>query len=504
MINEALDAYLMSLPSPLLGERARVRGTESSEGATSPLPEGEGTFKSPLLGEKGTMFHENLLLRCAILDPACGSGAFPCGVMNAIMKRIDPNKTLNQSERYAKKLEILRNVIYGVDIQPMAAQIAVLRLFLSMLQEITPTRDARNNFGIAPLPNLDYKFVVANTLMGINGNDFFFHEHLDKFQQLMDLKRDFFREYNAVEKSRLKSRIESLEKELAAESGSRHIVSLCEWNHSDTVPSPYFDSRWMFGIEKFDIVIGNPPYGAAYPAEQKEYFLQKYVSAKTSDIIVNNSIVGKLKGSLDTFSLFIENGFNCLKKNGYLTFIVPLSVISSDSMTALHKLLLGHCKTIKVSSYAKRPAQIFHDSCTANTIIGFVRTNTKCEHIWTTKMNRLTERDCLSMKCSEDKDFSLDLVENIHCGNSLISDPKVAGSNAFDRHKKFPQVFQDGGFDIVIGNPPYGVAYPVEQKEYFLQKYVRGYLEMDFLFSGVLRIVAIAKSIGIFLGSESA
>ena len=117
---------------------------------------------------------ENLLLRCTILDPACGSGAFPCGVMNAIMKWIDPNKTLSQPERYAKKLEILRNVIYGVDIQPMAAQITVLRLFLSMLLEITPTDDARNNFGIDPLPNLDYKFVVANTLMGIDVKDLFF------------------------------------------------------------------------------------------------------------------------------------------------------------------------------------------------------------------------------------------------------------------------------------------------------------------------------------------
>jgi hypothetical protein len=142
-------------------------------------------------------------------------------------------------------------------------------------------------------------------------------------------------------------------------------------------------------------VIGNPPYGAEYPAEYKEYFIQKYVSAKTSDMIVNNSVLGKLKGSLDTFSLFIENGFNSLKKNGYLTFIVPLSVISSDSMTALHELLLAHCKTIKVSSYAERPIQIFHDSCTASTIIGFIRTNTKCEHIWTTQIYRLNERDGL-------------------------------------------------------------------------------------------------------------
>jgi type I restriction-modification system DNA methylase subunit len=150
MVNEALDAYL--------------EGAADTVGGS----------------------HENLLLRCTILDPACGSGAFPCGVMNAIMKRIDPNKTLSQSERYAKKLEILRNVIYGVDIQPMAVQITVLRLFLSMLQEVVPNPKAEN-FGIDPLPNLDYKFVVANTLRKIDGQDLFFHKHVKEFNQLLKL-----------------------------------------------------------------------------------------------------------------------------------------------------------------------------------------------------------------------------------------------------------------------------------------------------------------------------
>ena len=47
------------------------------------------------------------------------------------------------------------------------------------------------------------------------------------------------------------------------------------------------------------------------------------------------------------------------------------------------------------------------------------------------------------------------LNENIKCGNSLISDPNIAGEKAFDWQKEFPKVFDKGGFDIVIGNPPY-------------------------------------------------
>ena len=47
------------------------------------------------------------------------------------------------------------------------------------------------------------------------------------------------------------------------------------------------------------------------------------------------------------------------------------------------------------------------------------------------------------------------LNQNIKCGNSLISDPAIAGDKAFDWQKEFPQVFKRGGFDVVIGNPPY-------------------------------------------------
>ncbi|MBR6190106.1 MAG: N-6 DNA methylase [Prevotella sp.] len=63
------------------------------------------------------------------------------------------------------------------------------------------------------------------------------------------------------------------------------------------------------------------------------------------------------------------------------------------------------------------------------------------------------------------------LNENIKCGNSLISDPAVAGDKAFDWQKEFPQVFEKGGFDVVIGNPPYVLCQPSNTDEATLNYY---------------------------------
>ena len=62
------------------------------------------------------------------------------------------------------------------------------------------------------------------------------------------------------------------------------------------------------------------------------------------------------------------------------------------------------------------------------------------------------------------------LEDNIKCGNSLIDDPEIAGEMAFNWEKEFPEIFENGGFDIVVGNPPYvdiKSLNPVEVKYYF-------------------------------------
>lgn len=96
---------------------------------------------------------------CKILDPACGSAAFPMGVLQKlvhVLRKLDPGNAANESD-YARKLYIIENCLYGVDIQTVAIELSKLRFFISLICE--------QRTDIRPLPNLETKFVAANALL---------------------------------------------------------------------------------------------------------------------------------------------------------------------------------------------------------------------------------------------------------------------------------------------------------------------------------------------------
>ncbi|KAF0132243.1 MAG: type I restriction-modification system methyltransferase subunit [Bacteroidetes bacterium] len=90
-----------------------------------------------------------------------------------------------------------------------------------------------------------------------------------------------------------------------------------------------------------------------------------------------------------------------------------------------------------------------------------------------------------------------DLNNNIKCGNSLIDDPAVAGDKAFNWHKEFPAVFAKGGFDVVIGNPPYGAKLELDTQKYLNEKYIIGGSETAISFTK-LSFDSLLKTKGIF------
>ena len=267
----------------------------------------------------------NALKSMKILDPACGSGAFPMGALQRIVHLIQKcnGVTSDKNSLYSLKLDLIEKCLYGVDIQPIAVQICKLRFFISLICEQDKTDSISDNYGFNPLPNLETKFVVANSLIGMerkSQNDLFSDPDgkIEKKKlEIQEKRHEHFKAPTAEAKAKCRENDRKLRAELAnlleqnKMFAPKDAEQLAEWNPYDqNAVSPFFDAEWMFNTaEGFDIVIGNPPYIQLQKDSGKLanlYEAQNYKSfAKTGDI----------------YCLFYEKGCNLLNSTGRLCFI---------------------------------------------------------------------------------------------------------------------------------------------------------------------------------------
>ncbi len=354
---------------------------------------------------------DTALREVKICDPAIGSGAFPMGLLNELWRcrealgireannLQDLQDLVSAASRSKLKKEIIENNIYGVDIEKGAIDIARLRFWLSIVVDAEEPE---------PLPNFDYKFMQGNSLIesykGIDlsrisnrlrggqskstqlllGLDSDFSK-----KNLQRLMRDYFSVTDHKKKAGMRQAINEEVKTLIRESIGGTPASLAKLEKMDCSANQDFFlwHTWfkdIFNNGGFDIVIGNPPYGAKIDEYVKKYLRDNYYSA------VCHKKEG-LKGSTDTFVVFIELGHCILCNQGYLAFIVPMSVGSSDALTSLQSIIEKSCSEIKVSSYSNRPKQIFDAACVRTSIFMIKKDMTPNRHIFTTKLNRRTE-----------------------------------------------------------------------------------------------------------------
>lgn len=249
MVDESLISYL--------GNTAFVRSLFSPEFVYDKTKEAE--YKT--IADK--------LKAIKILDPACGSGAFPMGLLNKMIEilcHITPDENI-----YEMKLAIIENCIYGSDIQSIAAQITKLRFFISLICNCE--KDAtKPNFGIPTLPNLETNFVAANSLIAKKKQDshnLFENPEIEPTKKVLtEIRHEHFSAKTAYRKSTLREKDKQLREKLAkllAEDNDfapEDAKQLAAWNPYDqNAVAGFFDPAWMFGVsDGFDIVIGNPPY----------------------------------------------------------------------------------------------------------------------------------------------------------------------------------------------------------------------------------------------------
>ena len=351
------------------------------------------THDAEILGELKDDINQKLI-DVKICDPAIGSGAFPMGLLRELFfcrSAIEPNIVDNAADI---KRHIIQNNIYGVDIERGAVDIARLRFWLSLIvDEKSPEA----------LPNLDFKIMQGNSLLEqYEGKDlskllpectsdkevgvsisFFDKEFGEEQKVLEDLLLKYY-ECNQVDKKvEIRQKISQTIREQIRNRG----IDL-DLSHIDLFGNDKFFlwHTWFHDVfsrpskEGFDIVIGNPPYGAKTSPEEKKHFKKMYCSAQT--------IPNVQKGSLDTFSIFIEFGYQLIHLKGNAIFIVPLSVTASDAMSGLHHLLMEHCDDIFVSSYGDRPRRIFESAEQQVSIISFRKSGCKATRIMATHINK--------------------------------------------------------------------------------------------------------------------
>jgi len=331
--------------------------------------------------------------KCTILDPACGSGAFPMGALQKmvhVLHKVDPNgqdwkqrqidkvnnaiESLEEIEDsqireqsikdlelqkqdiedafenneldYGRKLFLIENCIYGVDIQSIATQISKLRFFISLVvdQKIDSNKA---NFGVRPLPNLETKFVAANTLIGIDKptaqtNLFDTQEVKDLEKELKKIRHKLFSAKTKDTKLKYRQKDEELRNAIAEElikSGwaNNTAEKLASWDPYDqNASSPFFDPEWMFDIKDgFDVVIGNPPYISYYSGQAAQISKEDYAFYLSHYDFIENK---KSKSRLGTVMMFLEKTYKILSPKGVFTYIIDLNIFS-DAYIPIRKFL---------------------------------------------------------------------------------------------------------------------------------------------------------------------
>ncbi|MEJ5352645.1 MAG: TaqI-like C-terminal specificity domain-containing protein [Melioribacteraceae bacterium] len=395
-----------------------MQGTDNIPvvGNTPVSRDAHGTFESK--DALDTLFEENtdnpfdaatteklvaLIDSLRAVDPAVGSGAFPMRLLNRLvflLHKLDPNnelwkksqiegikksvkdpvlqrKFIEQIEKkfneknpdYGRKLYLIEKCIYGVDIQQIAVEIAKLRFFISLLvDEKIDFEKPEENYGIEPLPNLDFKLMQGNSLIssfaGIDfnrkqddGNKLFsFDDNYKKLiEEFEELKSQYQNEPEVDAKRKLKEDIDKKLLEIFEEKLNQHFPQLQTINEKAAyIPNKekrkeYIEKEKKNLFKKIGIDLEQAEKDLiAYTEGRKQknfflwdiYFAEVFTEKGGFDIVIgnppyiqlqkNHGVLSKLykdKGYKtfdsmgDIYCLFYEKGINLLKEKGHLCYI---------------------------------------------------------------------------------------------------------------------------------------------------------------------------------------
>ena len=323
---------------------------------------------------------DTALREVKICDPAIGSGAFPMGLLNELWRCREAIE--ETSSRVELKKEIIENNIYGVDIEKGAIDIARLRFWLSIVVDAEKPE---------PLPNFDYKFMQGNSLIeSFEGFDLSrissrlrggqsksmqlvlgIDSHTSR-QNLQRLLREYFSVTDHKKKSSMRQAINEEVKTLIRESIGGTPASLAKLEKMDCSANQDFFlwHTWfkdIFDNGGFDIVIGNPPYIQLQADGGKLGKLYEHCGFET------------FARAGDIYSLFYEQGWNILNKNGLLCFVTSNKWMRAGYGDNTRKFFATKANPLILIDLG---ANVFENATVDTNILLFAKTkntgNTKC------------------------------------------------------------------------------------------------------------------------------
>lgn len=324
-----------------------------------------------------------------IIDPACGSGAFPIGMLQLLVKvysrleaRFDAHRT---------KLSIIEKNLYGVDIEPMAVEISRLRAWLALVVDETSSVGT-----VKPLPNLDFKFVCANSLLYLdNSSQIALFEDHELDVKLQEIREAYFSTQSLTKKTRLKSKYSDLvDQELTLFGETKRTSQLKSFRpfEADSVTA-FFDPMQMFGVENFHIVIGNPPY----------VNIEKVDKAVKSEISRYKTAYQKY----DLYVLFYERGLEILCENGILSFITSNKFLTQNYGLLLRKELLRQ----KILSLVNFNVNIFDSASVATCVMNLQKGHLPGNQIKFLEIN--SKEDARNFTAGEFAQIDQDLFDSL-------------------------------------------------------------------------------------------
>lgn len=491
----------------------------------------EATKTSYLVGEtifKNIVKIDNALKEIKIADPAVGSGAFPLGMLNEIVrvrdvltsymliynklgifdKKYNEEEILRDRTIYNIKWNTIKNSIYAVDIENSAVDITKLRLWLSIVVDQVEVSKS----GPEPLPNLDCKIMQGNSLIdefnGIklidekfieelkdrknvkfnNGKGFVkdFKGHKQYISQnqiefgdgqkkvqiddLINLKKELYGTNEPSRKKDIIDKIQSSRKELLRLNflGTNKEKELFEIDKSHN--KPYF--AWMLEFievfienDGFDIVIGNPPY------VDSEHMVKDEGLLKTRELC--NKLYESAKGNWDLFIVFVELGYKNLNNNGNVSFIIPNKIIASNYAKTVRKIISNN-SLIEIRDYSN--VNVFKEAAVYPiTFISNKHDNVNCEYVRMIKM-----KDMLEIEWENDIDREM-FKKNENWDNFFAKNSKANDiiTRVINNNKKLQDIAN------VKGAATVSEAYIVKEKLYENKDIIEN-VEFKFINTGTI------------------